>query len=129
MKSLHVTQLFAQANTYRTPSSRERDRRALDQATAVFLKHGCSIEELPPYKAKPAPARRHRIDPDTVLCRQRHSRADTTHETAALPIIKSHRLAGLSAIRRVLSNAGLDIRPKQIELIAARHGIPLAERP
>lgn len=128
MKTLHVTQLFAQANTHRSPSSRERDRRALDQAAAAFLKHGGAIEELPPYTAKPVPARRRRIDPDTVPRHQRQNH-DAGLEVAAVPIIKHNRLSGLASISRVLREAGLDIRPKQIELIAARHGIPLAERP
>ncbi len=89
MKSLHVTQLFAQANTYRTPTSRERERSMCAQATEAFLSRGGTIECLPTYSAKPAPARRRWLDPDTVLCRQRHSRADTTHETAALPISRA----------------------------------------
>lgn len=129
MKTLHVTQLFTQTNTYRSPTSRERERSMCDQATEAFLRRCGAIEFLPTYSEKPVPARRRWIDPDTVLCRQRQSRADVESDTAALPIIKSHRLAGLEAIRRALSDAGLDIRPKRIELIAARYGISLAERP
>lgn len=125
MKTLHITQLFAQANTYCTPSSRERERRALDQATAAFLKHSGTIEELPTYTPKPLPARRRRIDPETVLHRQRPNQ-DAALEAAAVPIIQHSRLCGTATIRTLLREAGMDIRPRQIELIAARHGISLA---
>ena len=118
MKTLPVTQLFVQKNTYRTIASREADRNALALAQEAFLRSGNRIEVLPTYREKPKPVRRHWIDPESVLCRQRMSKRDQALEAA--------RLRGVYGVRQALKEAGLTIRPKDVEMIAARHSIEIA---
>lgn len=126
MKTLPVTQLFVQKNNYRTIASREDDRNALALAQEAFLRSGNRIEMLPTYREKPKPVRRHWIDPESVLRRQRMSKRDQAMESAALPIIKAARLRGVYGVRQALREAGVTIRPKDVDLIAARHSIEIA---
>ena len=122
MQTLHATQ----ASTQRTPSSREADRSYYSAAVDEYLRGGRQIESLPGFECRPRPARRDRIDPDTVLCRRRQSRREAALDARALPLIQKHRLEPLRILRQILRDEGVNITPRRIELIAVRHGIVIS---
>lgn len=119
MNSLPVTQIFTQAHTYRTPSSREAERQAIAAASAAY---SGPIQMLPGYEPKPRPARKSDIDPDTVLARKRYQRI-IDHEIFSA--IRENIDSSGAAIAKMLKHRGLKVTAYDVNLVAERRGIEL----
>ncbi len=125
MKTLHVTQLFAQANTHRSPSSRERDRARTSSLVEAFINQGGQVQHCTSYEEKPLPARRSQVDPETIPKRRSRCRAEIELEQRAVSIISSIPSSGMQRIREALRDAGITMPTKRVEMLAARHGFTI----
>lgn len=109
----------------RTPAASRARQAELDAAREAFLQAGNKITVIPGYVPKPLPL------PSYIGTGTRQARAERRAERAldhrAAPIIHRFRWHGMDKIRRELHAAGVGMPPKRVELIAARHGILIAE--
>lgn len=109
-----------------TPASREACRRELRALFEQFVSAGREIETIEHIEAD-LPQHSGQIDPETKPRHKGYSRAEIALHGQAAPIIHRFRWHGMQAIRERLNEAGIGMPPKRVELIAARHGILIAE--
>jgi hypothetical protein len=97
----------------------------LERLQAEFLRAGNQITVLPGYVPKPLPL------PSYIGTGSRAAkagrRAERELDQRAAPIVHRYRWHGMKAIRERLHEAGIGMQPRRVELIAARHGILIAE--
>jgi len=116
-----------------TLASKERDRQHFANLVAQHIAAGNSIATLPGFTPKPMPARRRKIDPETVLKRRR---ADTKPRTDPASEAKREADIALAALARKHAEAGRSLNSTSVALkcgrvrlsrLAAEHGIEFAD--
>ena len=97
----------------------------LDRMKDEFLSAGNKITVIPGYVQKPLPL------PSYIGTGSAQAKADRRAEREldqrASAIVRRYRWHGMKKIREQLNEAGIGMPPKRVELIAARHGILIAE--
>lgn len=110
----------------RTIAAQQQRQTELDRLKAEFLRAGNQITVIPGFVHKPLPLPAH-IGTGSAHAKRRR-REERELDQRAAPIIHRYRWHGMDKIRRELHAAGIGMPPKRVELIAARHGIAIAER-
>lgn len=124
----HAQQAEARAYRYdhvRTRATQAAMQAELDAAREAFLRAGNQITVIPGFAHKPLPLPRHIGTGSRQEVARR--RAERELDQRASAIVHRYRWHGMKAIRERLHEAGIGMPAKRVELIAARHGILLAE--